>query len=327
VSRREQIDLINSISYPAAFYAARAAARTRVPHGWHEHNIKRIHPANRPVYRTIGNRCRWVIGPSGAVTGNLARTGINRRALRTIYNGIDLSRFTAPANDARNGLRRALGITEGEQAVALFGQMLPYKGHRTLLEAAPRVFSACPETRVFFVGALENPPYERELRQMISSLGLDDRVHFTGWRHDVHDVIAAMDLVVVGTTTPEPAALMLMEAGAVGRPVIATRTGGTAEIIVDGDTGLLFSPGDADALAYRMVQVLRDPSFAEALGRRARARVEARFSQRVHLERMFDAYGIPPSAAEPPAIAAADAPGRSARGSPSDHFDLIERRH
>jgi glycosyltransferase involved in cell wall biosynthesis len=302
--RREQIDLIHSISYPAAIYAALAAARTGVPHVWHEHNIKAIHPANRALYRTIGNRCRWVIGPSDAVTANLARAGIDPRVRRTIYNGIDLARFAVPANGARSVLRRELGIAEGEHAIGLFGQMLPYKGHRTLLEAAPRVFSACPATRVFFVGALENPPYERALREIVSTRGLDDRVRFTGWRQDIHDVVAAMDVVVVATTTPEPAALMLMEAGAVGRPVIATRTGGTPEIIVDGETGLLFPPGDADALAYRIVHLLRDAPFAEALGRRARARVEERFSQRLHLAQMFDAYGIPSPASS--AIADAD---------------------
>jgi glycosyltransferase involved in cell wall biosynthesis len=286
----ERIDVIHSISYPASLYAALAAARTNTPHIWHEHNIKRIHRVNRPVYRRIGNACRWVIGPSDAVTRNLATAGIAPAKLRTVYNGIDLRRFSEVPPDRIEALRRELGLQQGEQAVGLFGQMLPYKGHRTLIDAAPEILRSHPEARFYFVGALENPPYQLELQTLVAERGLGDRVRFTGWRDDVQDLIRAMDVVVIATTTPEPAALMLMEAAAMERPVVGTRTGGTAELVADQETGLLFPPGDAMQLARQVCRILADPALGRALGTRARARVEREFNLEQHLSIMFELY-------------------------------------
>jgi glycosyltransferase involved in cell wall biosynthesis len=290
VIRRADVDVIHSISYPASLYAAFAARRTGTPHIWHEHNIKRIHRFNRHIYRWVGNTCRWVIGPSDAVTSNLANAGIASAKLRTVYNGIDLSRFRDNQGDRIQALRRELGLEQDEAAIGLFGQMLPYKGHRTLIEAAPDILRAHPRTRFYFVGALENPPYEQALRKCIASAGLSDRFHFTGWRDDVQHIIRAMDVVVVGTTTPEPAALMLMEAMAMERPIIATRTGGTAEIIVDEKTGLLFSPGDPKQLAYQAGRILGDAGLGRALGGAGRTRVEGQFDRQRHLHSMLDLY-------------------------------------
>jgi glycosyltransferase involved in cell wall biosynthesis len=290
VIRTQRIDVIHSISYPASLYAGFAAARTGTAHIWHEHNIKRIHRVNRVIYRRLGNACQWVLGPSDAVTGNLASAGIDETRLRTVYNGIDLRRFKNASADRIDALRRELGLRDGERAIGLFGQMLPYKGHRTLIEAAPQILRTYPDARFYFVGALENPPYQHELQTLLEERGLTDRIHFTGWRSDVQDLIRAMDVVVIATTTPEPAALMLMEAAAMERPVVATRTGGTAEIVADEETGLLFAPGDANQLAARVSRILGNPDLGRALGTRARKRVERQFNLEQHLSNMFEFY-------------------------------------
>lgn len=315
IIERERIDVIHSISYPASLYAAFASLRTGVAHLWHEHNIKRIHRANRVIYRLVGNSCRWVVGPSDAVTNNLATSGIAADRLRTVYNGIDLSRFGHSSAERTAALRRELGVGDHESAVGLFGQMLPYKGHRTLIDAAPEILRQQPNTRFFLVGALENPPYQDELKSMIAARGLDDRMIFTGWRDNVPEIIRAMDVVVVGTTTPEPAALTLMEGGAMERAVVATRTGGTPEIVADGESGLLFAPGDAAALAVHVSRLLGDPALAARLGQRARRRVEEEFERSRHLSQMFDLYreaaasntarasgGLEPATARPPRV-------------------------
>jgi len=289
IVREHQIDLIHSISYPTSLYAALPARRASVPHLWHEHNIKRIHWANRHLYRFAGRSCAWVVGPSNAVTQNLATTGIDPDKLRTIYNGIDLARFH-PDNDAGAAVRRELGVEAEERAVGLFGQMLPYKGHRTLIEAAPAVLREVPATRFFFVGALENPLYQEELRRQLRMSGLESRFVFTGWRSDVQHVILAMDAIVVATITPEPAALALMETMAMGRPIVASRTGGTAEIVRDGATGFLFKAGGASDLARSLIRVLANPALAESMGRAGRALVEREFSLERHLRQMGVLY-------------------------------------
>jgi glycosyltransferase involved in cell wall biosynthesis len=159
-----------------------------------------------------------------------------------------------------------------------------------LIEAAPAILRTQPQTQFYFVGALENPPYEGELKALLASQGLLDRFHFTGWRNDVPRVIRAMDVVVVATVTPEPAALMLMEAMAMERPIVATRTGGTPEIVLDGETGLLFKPGDARQLADCVSRVLADNQLARGLGTRAKRRVEARFDRERQMNIMVELY-------------------------------------
>ena len=289
VLREDRIDLVHSISYPASLYAAAPARRARVPHVWHEHNIKRIHRANRHLDRLASMSCRWVVGPSQAVTRNLAAAGIPETKLRTVYNGIDLARFCLD-DAAAATVRRELGVQPAESAVGLFGQMLPHKGHRTLIQAAPRILRDCPTTRFFFVGALENPPYQEQLRHELRQSGLESRFVFTGWRSDVQNVIQAMDVVVVATTTAEPAALALMETMAMARPIVASRTGGTAEIVGDGVTGLLFEAGNGEDLARQVIRVLTEPTLAGELGRAGRARVEEAFALDRHLREMEGLY-------------------------------------
>ncbi len=288
VVARERPDVIHSISFPACLYAATVAHAAGVPHVWHEHNIKRVHAVNRHLYRFVASSCPWVVGPSRAVTDNLATAGIAREKLVPLYNGIDLGAFT-PDDAKAAAVRQDLGLG-GAHVVGLVGQLLPHKGHDTLIDAAAAIRAQVPDTRFVFVGALENPPYETHLRQRIADAGLTDAFTFTGWRRDVPHVIRAMDVAVVATTTPEPAALSLMESMAMERPLVATRTGGTPEIIEHGTSGLLFPPGDAAALAAHVAALLPDAARRQQMGRAGRARVAAAFTVERHVDGMLDLY-------------------------------------
>lgn len=289
VIRSTGAELVHSVSYPASLHAALAARRAGVPHIWHDHNIKRKHALNGPLYRFVASTCTWVIGPSDAVTTNLARFGIPADKLRTVYNGIDLARFV-PDDDRARRVREQLGLSPTAFVVGLFGQMLPHKGHATLIGAARLLRQQGVSPSFLFVGALENPPYEAELRARLEADGLSDAFTFTGWRQDVHDVIRAADVAVVATTTPEPAALSLMETMAMGRPIVGTLTGGTAELVADGQTGLLFPPGDEQLLAQHLARLHASPDERVAMGAAGRARVETRFSMARHLDELEGLY-------------------------------------
>ena len=285
----ERIDVVHTVMYPAALYVALAVRANGVPQIWHEHGVKAVHGVNAPIYRFVASTCSFVIGPSDAVTRALGTAGIHAPVLRTVYNGIDLRRF-ARADERVPATRASLGADAGTRLVGLFGQLLPHKGHGVLIDAAPAIVAACPTARFVIVGALENPPYEAELRAAIASRGLTDRVVFTGWRRDVQDVMAAMDVVVVPTLTPEPAALSLMEAMALGRPLVASNTGGTPELVVDESTGLLFPTGRADELAVRVIRALTDDGLAERMGRAGRLRMETRFTEARHQDEIAGLY-------------------------------------
>lgn len=285
----ERIDLVHTVMYPAALYVALAIRHSGVPQIWHEHGVKHVHAINAPIYRFVAATCAYVIGPSDAVTRALGSAGIQPPVLRTVYNGIDLARFTC-GRDGVPAVRESLGAGADTRLIGLFGQLLPHKGHHSFIAAAGPIIAAVPGARFVIVGALENPPYEAALRADIAARGLTDRFVFTGWRGDVQDVMAAMDVIVVPTLTPEPAALSLMEAMALGRALVASNTGGTPELVVDGETGLLFEAGDAGQLAARVVQALTEPDLADRLGRAGRARMEARFTEARHQEEVANLY-------------------------------------
>jgi len=293
VMRERNVDVVHTTMYPATLYVAAAIARVGGRQIWHEHNIKRIHAVNRPIYRWVSRTCSRVIGPSDAVMAPLLDAGIDRAKVQTLYNGINLTTFDRNhdhVRDDRAKLRRDLGLADDQRAIGLFGQMLPRKGHATLIEAAPAILRQFPNAKFFFVGALENPPYQEALRAQLRERGLEAHITFTGWRSDVPTLMASMDVIVVPTVTPEPAALSLMEAMALHRPLVASRTGGTAELVVDGETGLLFEPGDAGTLARHVVALLSDAALAERLGRAGRARMETCFSLERHLTQVEELY-------------------------------------
>ncbi len=287
--REHQIDVVHTTMYPATIYVAVASRLTGCPQIWHEHGIKRIHRVNKPIYRFVSRTCSHVIGPSNAVTQPLLDAGIDPAKVRTVYNGIDLASFDRARTSAA-ATRHDLGLTEGARAVALFGQMLPHKGHRTLIEAAPAILERFPNTRFFFIGALENQPYQDALLSELRQAGLESRFVFTGWRSDVPAHMAAMDVIVVPTLTPEPAALSLMEAMAMERPLIAARTGGTAELVLHGETGLLFAPGDSTALANLINTVLADQALAARLGQAGRRRMLGSFSSSRHFAEIAELF-------------------------------------
>jgi glycosyltransferase involved in cell wall biosynthesis len=308
VMREHQVDVVHTTMYPATLYVAAAIRQLggsqrhrEQPQPrpqqqiWHEHNIKQIHPVNRLIYRWVSQTCSHIIGPSDAVMAPLLDAGIDPAKVQTLYNGINLAAFDRRnldrSNVDRTKLRSTLGLTTNQQpAIGLFGQMLPRKGHITLIDAAPTILRAFPDARFFFVGALENPPYQEQLQTTLRERALTSAFTFTGWREDVPALMASMDIIIVPTLTPEPAALSLMEAMALQRPLIASKTGGTTELVIDGETGLLFNPGDAATLAQLVERLLADPTLATRLGTAGRARMESCFSLDRHLARVEELY-------------------------------------
>lgn len=194
--------------------------------------------------------------------------------MHTIYNGLDLRAF-APRDGA--AFRRRYGL-EGRRVIGLFGQPLPEKGHRVAIDATAAVVHRHPDAALIIVGYKYQSAYQRELDGLVASRGLEDHVFFTGWQDDVVEALSAIELLVHARVTPEPAALVLQEAMALGKPVVASDTGGTRELIADGETGLLVPPGDPERLAQAIGALLDEPVRGEAMGRAGRARVEARFT-------------------------------------------------
>jgi colanic acid/amylovoran biosynthesis glycosyltransferase len=210
-----------------------------------------------------------------------AERGLSERKVVTIPNGVDLAAHD-PALLPREATRQALGLSGDEAALGVVAHLSPVKGHVDLLEATARIVAERPRVRLLVVGdGVLRQPLEARAR----SLGLDGRVLFTGERHDVAAVLAALDVVVVPSHT-EGLSNALLEAMAMGRPVVATAVGGNRDLIEDSLTGLLVPPADPPALAAAVLRLLDQPAEAERLGRNARERVATDFG----LDRMIQRY-------------------------------------
>ncbi|AUX43777.1 glycosyltransferase [Sorangium cellulosum] len=206
-----------------------------------------------------------------------------RAPVRVIHNGIDGSRFVrAQQGDARARIRAELGIGEGEFVFGCAVVHIEQKGLRFLIDAAPEVLRRVPEARFVIAG---DGPLRPDLQRRARDAGLGDRVIFPGYRSDVPELISSFDTYVLPSLW-EGLPLALLEALALGKPIVASRVGGVPEIVEHGQDGFLVPSANPGALVEHLSRVARD----EALRERARTRGPVKFAEQFSLEAMVDAH-------------------------------------
>lgn len=257
-----------------------------------------LSPARLRAQRWVCRLADRVVVNAGAIRDWLVNQGYPERKLVVIRNGVDTARFV-PRNGG-DALRRELGLPAQAPLVVMLARLSPSKGIDCFFEAAVRVRRECPEAHFLAVGEcftrgakdgefLVDTTYRQQLQERMSSLGLGDCFHFTGLRKDVPDILAAAAVSVLPSMS-EGISNTLLESMAAGAPVVASRVGGTPEVIRDGEEGLLLPPGDALALANAIVKVLKDSSLAASLGGNARRRVSREFSFEAVVRRTENLY-------------------------------------
>jgi glycosyltransferase involved in cell wall biosynthesis len=282
VIHAENIDLTYANAYPCCLYCLLPALLSRKPLVWHVHNMRRTTPLSRPIYRIVGAVCERIITVSEACRTNLLQASLSASKIKTIYNGLDLSRFRRKGNG--QSFREEFKIRPHTKVIGLMGQPLPEKGHRYFVEAAAEVLKTDPDVKFLIVGHMYADSYHQELTSLVKKLDLESEIIFTGWRSDAPSVLESLDILAHARITPEPAALVLMEAMAMGVPVVASKTGGTSELILDGKTGILFPPKDSHALAQAVVRLIKNPERANRMGQRGRQRMEEKFTLSKQME-------------------------------------------
>jgi glycosyltransferase involved in cell wall biosynthesis len=232
-----------------------------------------------------------IICVSETVRRNMSERGIESRRMVTVYDGIDL-RSVRPVAD-RAAIRAKYGIGPAAPLVVMVGNLKEWKGQRTLIGALDHVKRVVPTVRCLLVGGAgpADMAYASSLRRMIQDLALASHVIFTGTQRHTVDFYLASDVVVVPSIVRESFGMVVVEAMACAKPVVASRIGAIPEIIDEGADGLMFVPGDAHDLAGRILDLLADPDRAQRLGQCARDSVTRRFcmaqtSQSV--ERVYD---------------------------------------
>jgi glycosyltransferase involved in cell wall biosynthesis len=187
----------------------------------------------------------------------------------------------------RAALLRELNLDEDAKLIGLVARLQPVKGHRYFIEAAGRIADFDPKAHFLLVG---DGALRREIEEQSARLGVGDRVHLLGDRNDAALIAAGFD-VAVSASLSEGLPNAVMEAMAAGAPVVATAVGGTAELVIDGATGFLAPPADADALARRILDALRNPEWSARMAAQGRWRVLSQFSMRrmvESVERLYD---------------------------------------
>ncbi len=232
--------------------------------------------AKRPHYllaERLANRLTNVIvANSEAVRQDtICQEGVDPSRVRVVKNGIDASPYGLPSDPA---LRDSLGVSPSARVIGVVANLIHYKGHRFLLEAVQEIHRRGLDVRCLLVG---DGPCRADLERLVKNLGLEKDVVFLGSRQDVPRLLALMDLVVL-PSLEEGFPNAILEAMAAGKPVVATRVGGTPEAVVHEETGLLILPGDPRALADAILRLLEDPPLAEKMGKAGRARVVSMFS-------------------------------------------------
>ena len=211
----------------------------------------------------------------------------------TVHNGIDLERWSAASPADNIATRQALGLDSEATVIITVCRLFEEKGVRLLINALSTVVQTFPEVHLLVAGVDHGPgqPYLELLRGEVHKLGLDDHVSFLGSRDDVAALMAASDIFAM-PSLDEPFGLVFAEALASELPVVALDNGGTREIVVDGENGLLSDPGDEKTLTDNLVELVGDPSKRRSMGRAGRARVAEHFTLEQQANRLSDVYRL-----------------------------------
>jgi glycosyltransferase involved in cell wall biosynthesis len=260
------------LATPAARLLGRAVVRSR-------HVSIPVRRWRALVYR-LPDR---VITSAEAVRAMLVAAGVPVDRVSVVPAGIDTTRFHAGVDGSR--VRAELGLTG--PVVGLVANLRGSKGHAVFLEAARAVLETAPGTRFLIVG---DGVGAARIRRLIAEHGLDGAVLMTGFRRDIPEVMAALDVLVLPSTRTEAIPQVVMQALAVGTPVVATCFGGIPEIVRDGETGTLVAPGDARALARAIAGALADPARARAMARAGQAMVHRELTLEQAMSRTLAVY-------------------------------------
>ena len=271
------VDLVHA-HLPATGILARLTAR--VPVVYTEHNLAGSYrQPTRTLNRLTFGRNRAVTAVSNAVADSLE--GFPGPKPTVVANGVAVS--VTPAEVA--AVRGSLGIAPGQPLVVHVGNIRPHKGHDTLIRTATRLATMAPDAVIVSAGGEKFPGDLARVRSQAAAAGVSDRVRFLGRIEDARPLLAAAD-VVVNPSDVEGLPLALLEALALLRPVVATAVGGVPSVVIDGETGRLVQPGDPEALAEALAEVLSNPVRARQWGEAGAQLVKSEYG----VPRMVKAY-------------------------------------
>jgi glycosyltransferase involved in cell wall biosynthesis len=283
-------DIVHSHGYKSNIYSCLAMG-TRGPRlvsTCHSHNDETLSLRLYGLldYFLLRRRYHAVAAVSETVEKRLLDSGIAASKLRVIDNGIDCDSFA--------GAKSSIERQGASFLVGLVGRLVALKNPEGFLAAAREIVRTIPGAHFIYIG--EGPERAR-LEGLCREWGLEKNVRFLGFRADIANVYASLDLFVLPSFT-EAMPMSILECMAAGTPVLATRVGAVDRLVQDGETGLLIQPNDQGALNHAIVRLLQDRELAQRLSRNAQRWVNAHFSSDAMARNYLDLYR---NVAAPPA--------------------------
>lgn len=269
LARERQVSLVFGWMAASQLLAGPAAWIADIPAAWYQVGLPEPDWIDRIATFC---RARGVLVLSRDVAAAQARVW-PPRAQRLVYPGASLERFDAVRGESPAALRQRLGLPAQGPLIGIVGRLQRWKGMHTVIAALPAVRAGHPDATLVVVGGAHDtePAYGDELRALARRLGVEHAVHFAGFQADVPRWMQAMD-IVVHASDREPFGIVVVEAMALGKPVIAGAAGGPAELIVHGEQGLLVPFADEQAMAAALRRFLDDPALAARCASAARVR-------------------------------------------------------
>ena len=283
-------DIVHSNGFKAHVVSARThdPARALV---WHVHEYVAARPVTRSLLRRYADRCAAIVTNSRSVADDVRGVVTTNADIQTIYNAVDLERFAPEGRSLDlDGLAGLAAPGSPPVRVGLVATYSRWKGHDVFLRALAKIPRGRNIRGYVIGGAVYDTDRSQysldELRTLARTVGVDDRVGFTGFVAASERAMRALDIVVHASTTPEPFGLVIAEAMACGRAVVTSGAGGSAELVRDGHDAVTHTPGDADGLAAAIEGLASDAA------RRARLAVAARETalQRFDARRLGDEF-------------------------------------
>ena len=289
IIRRLRIDLVhtNTGVIPSPALAARLAG---VPHIWHIRDwFQEFRGAWPPYARYMASFSQRLI----AVSESIAAQFPDRRHVTVLHNGFDLNEFAVPKIALARAFRERWGIGDAFLVGCVGRIKLVRKGQEVLVQAMARLCKVVPTARCVIVGSVfpDNESHLAELKRLIHDLGMDRQIVFTGEIADPREVYSALDVFVLPSAQPEPFGGVVMEAMAMGVPVIASAIGGSVEQVAERQTGFLIPPANPEVLSARLEELFRDPELRSRMAAAGPRRIAGHFAlgdKVAELQRIYD---------------------------------------
>jgi glycosyltransferase involved in cell wall biosynthesis len=290
---QEKIDILHTHRYKENILGGVAARMAGV-----KQIVRTVHGMPEPYYglRQLKARlyssvdlavCRYWVDLLVTVSDDIRRSlgsRINPGKIVTVHNGVDLNRLNVTTSS--RDIKHRLGVGENEILIGSAGRLMPVKGYEYLLEAVRIMSEKRRDVRLLLIG---DGPERDTLKQAVVNLGLEDHVLFHGFTPNTAELIKAMDIFVL-SSLHEGISIALLEAMALGVPVVVTAVGGNREVITEGKTGLLVPSQDAGALASACLRLTDDVQLRETLSERERSLIKREYTCEVMAGKMHTLY-------------------------------------